>query len=117
MHYLILIADNEQQWASLSEAEIGRVIGEFRAYSEELKRGGHYVTGHQLQPTTTATTLRTRGGKLESIDGPFAETKEQIGGFYLITARDRREAEALAARCPGAKYGTVELRPVVESGA
>ncbi|HVX89151.1 MAG TPA: YciI family protein [Gemmatimonadales bacterium] len=117
MHYLILIADNEKQWEALSEAEMGRVIGEFAAYSDELKRGGHYVVGRQLAPSHLARTLRTRQGRLETVDGPFAETKEQIGGFHLISARDQQEAERLAARCPGAKYGTVELRPVIENGA
>lgn len=115
MHYLILIADNEKQWERLSEQEMGRVIGEFQAYSAELKASGHYVTGHQLHPTSAATTLRSRNGKLETIDGPFAETKEQLGGFYLIEAKDLDEALALAARCPGVRYGSVEVRPIVPS--
>ncbi len=115
MHYLILIADNEKQWERLSEAEMAKVIGEFQAYSAALKGSGHYVTGHQLHPTSAATTLRTRNGRLETIDGPFAETKEQLGGFYLIEAKDLDEALALAAKCPGVKYGSVEVRPVVPS--
>jgi hypothetical protein len=113
MQYLILIADNERQWESYTEAQLGAVIGEFANYSEELKAGGHYLMGHQLQPSTTATTLRTKGGKLETIDGPFAETKEQLGGFYLIEAKDLDQALALAKKCPGHKYGAVEVRPVV----
>lgn len=116
MHYLLLIHDNEKQWETLSEAQMGAVMQEFGAYSEALKQGGHYVLGHQLQPTSTATSLRTRNGKLETIDGPFAETKEQLGGFYLIEAKDLDQALALAAKCPGAKYGTLEVRPVVPNG-
>ena len=113
MQYLILIADAESQWEGLSEAEMGTVMGEFAAFTESLKTGGHYLIGHQLQPSATATTLRTKGGKLELVDGPFAETKEQLGGFYLIEAKDLDQALALARQCPGAKYGSVEVRPVV----
>jgi hypothetical protein len=113
MHYLLLIADNEKQWDRYTEAQMGAVMQEFATFSEELKRGGHYVMGHQLQPTTSATTLRSRNGKLETIDGPFAETKEQLGGFYLIEAKDLDQALALARKCPGHKYGSVEVRPLV----
>jgi hypothetical protein len=117
MQYLILIADNEKQWESYSETQLGAVMQEFASYSEELKRGGHYRLGQQLQPSTTATTLRTIAGKLETIDGPFAETKEQLGGFYLIDAKDLDQALALARRCPGHKYGSVEVRPLVPDQA
>jgi hypothetical protein len=113
MQYLLLIHDNEQQWEKLSPAEMQQVMKEFRDYGDLLKQGGHYVLGHQLQPSTTAKSLRTRNGKLETMDGPFAETKEQLGGFYLIAANDIAEATALAARCPGSRYGTVEVRAVV----
>ncbi len=117
MQYLILIADVESQWATLSETEMGKVMGEFRAYGEELQKNGHFIAGHQLHPSKTARSIRTRNGSLQTTDGPYAETKEQLGGFYVVQVKDQAEAERVAARCPGAKYGTVELRPIVERGA
>ena len=113
MQYLILIADVEKQWESRSEAEMAQIMGEFGAYTEELRREGHWVMGAQLQPSDTARSMRMKQGRLETMDGPFAETKEQLGGFYLIEAKDQATAERLAAKCPGAKYGTLELRPLV----
>jgi hypothetical protein len=113
MRYLLLIYDQEKMWATLSEAEVGKVMGEFRAFGESITKSGHYRIGHQLHPTSDAVTLRAPNGKLSTIDGPYAETKEQLGGFYLIEAKDLEEAKGIAARCPGAKYGCVEVRPVV----
>ena len=111
MRYVILIAGDEKSLADRPAAEIGQIQQEFRAYGEALKREGHYVTSTPLQPASTATTLRRRHGKLEMVDGPFAETKEQLGGFFLIEAKDLDEALAVAGRCPGASFGSVELRP------
>ena len=116
MQYLLLIYDREKHWEALPEAELGKVMAEFRAFGESITTSGHYKLGHQLHPTSAATTLREKNGKLSTIDGPFAETKEQLGGFYLIEAKDLDEALAVAARCPGARYGAVEVRPIVPHG-
>lgn len=115
MRYLILIAGDEKGFASRSPAELATIQSEFRAYGESLKSDGHYVMGSQLHPTSAATTFRQKNGKLEMIDGPFVETKEQLGGFYLIEAKDLDEALAVARRCPGARYGSVEVRPAMAS--
>jgi hypothetical protein len=116
MHYVLLIYDQEKQWEKLPPDQMQAVMKEFRDYGESLTRSGHYKVGHQLQPTASATSLRSRNDTLETIDGPFAETKEQLGGLYLIEAKDLDEALAIAARCPGTKFGTVEVRPVVSHG-
>ena len=113
MQYLLLIHDNEKQWESLSPSAMAAVMKEFSDYTDTLKRQGRYLLGHQLHPTSAAVSLRVRNGALETIDGPFAETKEQLGGFYMIEAKDMAEARTIAATCPGAKYGTLEIRPVV----
>jgi hypothetical protein len=114
MQYLCLIYDDEKAWQKLSQAEAGKIMGEFHAYTESIKKSGHYVGGNALQPTHAATTVRVRQGKVATTDGPFAETKEQLGGYYLVEARDLNEAIQLAARIPGARLGCVEVRPVVE---
>lgn len=116
MQYILLIYDQEKEWDKITPTELQGVMKEFRDFGESITRSGHYKLGQQLQPTGTATSLRIRDGKLQTIDGPFAETKEQLGGFYLIEAKDLDEALAIAQRCPGAKYGAVEVRPVVEHG-
>jgi len=110
--YLCLIYDNEQSWAALSEAEAGAIMGEYFAFTNAIKAGGHYLAGEALKPVSTATTVRVRGGKMSTTDGPFAETKEQLGGFYMIDARDLNEAIQIAAKIPAAKTGSVEVRPV-----
>jgi len=114
MHYLCLIYENEKEWQKLPPAESEKIIGEFFAYTEAVKKSGHYVGGNALQPSHTATTVRVRQGKVATTDGPFAETKEQLGGYYLLKARDLNEAIQLASRIPGARLGTVEVRPVAE---
>jgi hypothetical protein len=115
MEYLLLIYDNEANWAGMSEAEQGKMMGEYHAFTEDLAKRGNYKAGHALQPTNTATTVRSRGGKVLTTDGPFAETKEQLGGFYLIEAKDLDEALALAARIPGARMGSIEVRPILKT--
>jgi hypothetical protein len=117
MQYLCLIYDDERQWEKMPPAESEKIIGEFHAYTESIRRSGHYVGGNALQPTHTATTVRVRQGRLATTDGPFAETKEQLGGYYLVQARDLNEAIQLAARIPGARLGSVEVRPIMEFGA
>ena len=114
MQYLCLIYDDEQAWQELPPAESTSIIGEFAAYTEAVRRSGNYVGGNALEPSHTATTVRMRQGRLATTDGPFAETKEQLGGYYLLKARDLNEAIQLAARIPGARFGAVEVRPVRE---
>jgi hypothetical protein len=114
MQYLCLIYDDEKAWERLPPGESARIIGEFQDYTESVRKSGHYLGGNALAPTHTATTVRIRQGKLATTDGPFAETKEQLGGYFLLKARDLNEAIQLAARIPGARFGSVEVRPVME---
>jgi hypothetical protein len=113
MKYLCLIYDDETKWPSMSKADTDAMMGEYFAFTEGIKASGHYVGGEALQPTNTATSVRVRQGKTSTTDGPFAETKEQLGGYYLIEARDLNDAIQVAARIPGAKMGTVEIRPIM----
>ena len=115
MKYMLLIHDDEQVWAGLSDDERQRIYGEYRQLQQQVKATGQYLAGAQLQPTTTATSVRVRDGKRMVTDGPFAETREQLGGYFLIEARDLDEAIAVAARIPSARMGTIEVRPVVET--
>jgi hypothetical protein len=117
MQYLCLIYEDEQEWQKLPPAEAQKILGEYRAFTDSLKKSGHYVGGNALQPSHTATTLRVRQGKVGTTDGPFAETKEQLGGYYLLQARDLNEAMQLATRIPGARLGSIEVRPVMEMPA
>ena len=114
MQYLCLIYDDEKEWQKMPKAEAEKIFNEFSSYTESIRKSGHYVGGNALQPTHTATTVRVRKGKVATTDGPFAETKEQLGGYYLLQARDLNEAIQLAARIPGARLGAVEVRPVME---
>jgi hypothetical protein len=113
MQYLVLIYSEEPAGAP-DPAQIGAVMEEYNAYTKMLRDTGHYVSGEALQPTATATTVRIRDGQTLTTDGPFAETKEALGGFYLIEAKDLDEALALGGACPGAKWGSIEVRPVVD---
>jgi hypothetical protein len=113
MRYLCLIYDDEKKMAEMSKAESDAFMGEYFAFTEEVRSSGHMVAGEALHPVHTATTLRIRSGKLSATDGPFAETKEQLGGFYLIEAKDLNEAIQVASRIPSARTGSVEVRPVV----
>ncbi len=101
----------------MSERDLGAFMGECGAWVEELEEGGRHVSSLGLQSVRTATTVRQRGGKVSLTDGPFAETKEQLGGFTLLDARDLNEALQMAARLPAARIGSVEVRPVLEPGA
>ena len=116
MKYLCLIYDEEKKWASVSKAEGQAIMGEYMAFSEDIRKSGHMLGGDPLQPVATATTLWIRNGKLSTTDGPFAETKEQLGGFYLIEARDMNEAIQIAARIPSARTGSIEVRPIQQFG-
>jgi hypothetical protein len=111
--YLLLFYRPEQAWNELSEEERNSIGGEYNALHEELREKGIWVTGAPLQSVTTATTVRVRDDEVVMTDGPFAETKEQLGGYFLIEAGSLEEASAVAARVPAARYGSVEVRPVV----
>lgn len=113
MQYLLLIYENEKVWASMSKDEAQKVFGEYRALTESIAQSGNYKGGNPLQPTNTATTVRQRNGKRETTDGPFAETREQLGGYYLIDAKDLDEAIRIAERIPAARTGSIEVRPIM----
>jgi hypothetical protein len=114
MKYLCLIYDDENVWQQMPKAESDAYMGEYFAFTEGIRQSGHYVAGEALQPVSTATTVRIRNGKLSTTDGPFAETKEQLGGFYLVEARDLNEAIQVAAKIPSARIGSIEVRPIVD---
>jgi len=115
MKYLLLIYDDPKVWEGFSEGEVGKMMGEYREFSSQISESGHMLGGAQLQPPESATTVRIRDSKRLVHDGPFAETREVLGGYYLVEAKDLDEAIGLAARIPSARVGTVEVRPLVES--
>lgn len=114
MRYLCLIYNPERDLASLSEEEGEAIRSEYFQLSNDLQESGNHLAGEALQPVATATTVRVRNGRVSTTDGPFAETKEQLGGFYMIEARDLNDAIQIAARVPGARTGCVEVRPIRE---
>jgi len=117
MKYLCLIYENEKSWENLPPAESDTIMNEYFTFTADIQKNGKLVAGEALQPTVTATTVRVRNGKVSTTDGPFAETKEQLGGFYLIEAKDLNDAIQLAAKIPSARLGAVEVRPVVDFSA
>nr|QLH55474.1 YCII-related protein [Myxococcus fulvus]QLH55522.1 YCII-related protein [Myxococcus sp.] len=114
MKYLLMIYENEKAFESLPEADLQRVMGEYGTFTEALHTSGHFIAGEELEPTAAATTVRIRDGKRLTTDGPFAETREQLGGFFLVEARDLDEAIGIASRIPSARHGSIEVRPVRE---
>ncbi|MGZ8398863.1 MAG: YciI family protein [Gemmatimonadales bacterium] len=114
MRYLCLIYEDEKAWESKPQAELEAIMGEYFAFTEGIKGNGKLVAGEALQPTPTATTVRVRNGKISTTDGPYAETKEQLGGFYLIDAKDLNDAIQVASKIPGARDGAIEVRPVID---
>ena len=114
MRYLLMIYTNENADQSATEAEQAAVMEAYNNFSRDITTSGAFIAGEALQPTTTATTVRVRDGKTTTTDGPFAETKEQLGGYYLINAKDLNEAIQWAAKIPGAKSGSIEVRPIWE---
>jgi hypothetical protein len=117
MKYMLLIYHDEQSWDAITEAERQQVYLDYRNLRSELESRGQFLSGSELQPITTATTVRVRDGKELVTDGPFAETHEQLGGYFLIEAKDLDEATSIAARIPSARTGTIEVRPLVERAA
>jgi hypothetical protein len=116
MQYLLLIYDAETEWAKMSQAEQGKMYEEYMQFTSDIKQKGNHLAGHQLQPIASATTVRVRNGKRLTTDGPFAETKEQLGGFYMIEAKNLDEAIEIAGRIPSARVGSIEVRPIVVHG-
>ena len=116
MKYALLIHDDEKAWEKLTEKERAKIYAEYGQFTQSIKASGQYVGGDQLQPAASATSVRVRDGKRVVTDGPFAETREQLGGYYLVDAKNLDEAIGLAAKIPSAKIGTIEVRPVVEMG-
>jgi hypothetical protein len=114
MQYALLIYDDENVFANMSEAELGHVMQEYFGYTKELRDKGAFVDGNQLQPTRAATSVRIREGERLVTDGPFAETKETLGGYYIIEAESLDEAIEWASKIPSARLGTIEVRPVVQ---
>lgn len=115
MEYLLLIYDSESTWKAMPEAESAKLFQAYGAFTKSIVDSGHFKAGQALQPVATATTVRLRDGKMLTTDGPFAETREQLGGFYWITAKDLDEAIAIAARIPSAGVGSIEIRPILET--
>jgi hypothetical protein len=113
MQYLLMIYRNEAELGKLGAAERQQMMADYGAFTQSIVQSGHFKAGDGLQPTTTATTVRVRDGKMLTTDGPFAETREQLGGYYLIEAKDLDAALGIAARIPGAKTGSVEVRPIM----
>jgi hypothetical protein len=114
MRYLCLIYEDEKNWGKVPKEQADTMMGEYGAFTEGIKKSGHYVGGEALQPTQSASTVRVRNGKISTTDGPFAETKEQLGGYYLIKAKDLNEAIQVASKIPASRTGSVEVRPIME---
>jgi hypothetical protein len=114
MKYLLMCCHEEKELDAMPKSECDAVMEETMAYCEALKKSGHLIAVEQLEPVQTAMTVRVRNGKLSATDGPFAETKEQVGGFFLINAQDLNEAIQVASKFPAVRFGTMEVRPVME---
>jgi hypothetical protein len=114
MKYLCLIYDDEKKMSQMSKADGDKLMGDYNAFTQDLKKSGKYVGGEALEPVHTATTVRVRSGKMSTTDGPFAETREQLGGFYYINAKDLNDAIQVAAKIPSARTGSIEVRPIRE---
>jgi hypothetical protein len=114
MRYLLMICTDEAVLESASPQEGAAMLGEYMKFGEEMTTRGVLQAGERLRPTTDATTVQVRDGQVLTSDGPFAETKEQIGGYYLVDCKDLDEAVEVAAKIPGARHGTIEVRPIWE---
>jgi hypothetical protein len=116
MQYLLLIYNAEAERAKMDPAAMGAMVSAYRSFTQGIVQSGHFKAGDALKPTSTATTVRVREGKILTTDGPFAETREQLGGYYLVEAKDLDEAIGIAARIPGALNGSIEVRPIMTYG-
>ncbi len=112
MNYLLLIYSNEAEETAMKPAQLASVMAEYTEFTKGIIQSGHFKAADRLRPTSAATTVRVRNGQVATTDGPFAETREQLGGYYLVDAKNLDEAIAIAARIPSAKYGSVEVRPI-----
>ena len=112
MNYLLLIYSNEAEFMSLGDTALQKVSGEYMDFTKSIIQAGNFKAGDRLKPVSSASTVRVRNGKTTITDGPFAETREQLGGYYLSEAKNLDEATAIAARIPGARFGSIEVRPV-----
>jgi hypothetical protein len=112
MEYLLMVYGDEKQWPKMSKEQQQQGIAAYNAYTESLKKAGVYKGSNRLAPTTSATTVRVANGKPNVLDGPYADSKEQLGGYYMIEVADLDAAIAWASRCPGASHGTIEVRPL-----
>lgn len=112
MNYLLLIYTNEAEFMGLGETARKQVTGEYMDFTKSIVQAGNFKAGDRLKPVSSASTVRVRNGKTTITDGPFAETREQLGGYYLIEAKNLDEATAIAARIPGARFGSIEVRPI-----
>ena len=114
MQYLLMCCFDEELWANMPEAQKGQIMEEYHEFIQGIVKSGHFRAGAQLQPTSTSTTVREKNGQLITIDGPFAETKEQLGGYHLVECQDLDEAIAIARRNPTLRVGgAIEVRPVM----
>jgi len=111
--FMLLIYGEESKWANLTPDQLSAEMGAYMAYTQDLAKAGVLVAGDELHPVATAKTISVSGGKQKVVDGPFAETKETLGGYYLLKVESQEDALAWAAKCPGARYGRIEVRPVV----
>jgi hypothetical protein len=114
MKYMLLIYQEECSWSTMTEAERNAIYAEYGKFTEEIIASKHFISGSELQPVSTASSVRVRDGKRLVTDGPFAETREQLGGYYLVEAADLDEALGIAARIPSVRVGTIEVRPQAE---
>jgi hypothetical protein len=114
MQYILLIYSSEKAWNGKTPEQIGEVMAEYGQFTESIVKSGNFKAGEELQPVSAATTVRVRNGKPQVTDGPFAETREQLGGFYLIEADNLDQAIQLASRIPSAREGCVEVRPIMQ---
>jgi len=112
MQYLLMIYSNEAEYAKRDAATVEKITAEYGAFTQSIIQSGNFKAADRLRPTSTATTVRVRDGKILTTDGPFAETREQLGGYYLIEAKDLDTAIGIAARIPSARDGSIEVRPI-----
>ena len=116
MQYLLLIYSNEAEYNARPQAEVAQTMADYGTFTQGIVQNGNFKGGERLRPVSSATTVRVRNGKTMTTDGPFAETREQLGGYYMIEAKNLDEATLIAAKCPGARYGSIEVRPIWAMG-